>query len=169
MQHSIERESGLPPFRQFPFPHYTAYSEGWGLYAEVIASELGCYSKPENYFENLASQQFRAARLVVDTGFHYKHWGRDQVVAFLHEHSTFTDFDINSETDRYAAVPAQALSYMVGQLKFMELRKRAQDQLGERFDLRSFHDEMLNGGALPLDVLDMRTDSWIARVKAGAL
>jgi uncharacterized protein (DUF885 family) len=158
MQISIQQNlQGLPSFRQHA--DYNAYTEGWGLYAESICGELGLCQKPENHFENIASQQFRAARLVVDTGIHYKHWTRDQAVAFLREHSTFSDSEV--------VVPAQALSYMIGALKFIELRRRAQDRLGAKFDIRAFHDEMLSAGALPLDVLDARTNAWIADVKAG--
>jgi uncharacterized protein (DUF885 family) len=164
LQRSIQQETpGLPPFRQHA--GYTAYTEGWGLYAEELGKEMGFYQKPENDFERLAADQFRATRLVLDTGVHYKRWTRDQMVAFFHEHSTETDYNIEAETDRYVAYPAQALTYKIGQLKFLELRKRAQDQLSSRFDIRAFHDEMLNAGALPLDVLDARTNAWIASLK----
>jgi len=164
LQLSIQQETpGLPPFRQHA--GYTAYTEGWALYAEELGKEMGFYQKPENDFERLASEQFRATRLVVDTGVHYKRWTRDQMVAFFREHSTETDYSIEAETDRYIARPAQALAYKIGQLKFLELRKRAQDQLGDRFDIRAFHDEMLSGGALPLGVLDAQTKAWIAALK----
>jgi uncharacterized protein (DUF885 family) len=104
---------------------------------------------------------------VLDTGVHSKHWSREQMVAFFHDHSGEDEPDIQSETDRYIVNPGQALAYKLGQIKFLELRKRAQDELGPKYDVRAFHDEMLNGGALPLDVLDARTNRWIASTKAG--
>jgi uncharacterized protein (DUF885 family) len=166
MQLSISQElPELPPFRQHA--GYTAYIEGWALYAERLGKELGFYQEPSSDFERLASEQFRATRLVEDTGVHYKHWTRDQMVQFFKDHSLETGDDLQAETDRYISYPAQALSYKIGQLKILELRKRAQDQLGEKFDIRAFHDEILSGGALPLDVLDARINSWIASVKSG--
>jgi uncharacterized protein (DUF885 family) len=167
MQLSIQQEMPeLPPFRQHAF--YTAYIEGWALYAERLGKEIGFYQDPHSDFERLASEQFRASRLVEDTGVHYKHWTRDQMVEFFRDHSLETGDDLQAEVDRYISWPGQALSYKIGQLKILELRKRAQDQLGDKFDLRAFHDEMLSGGALPLDVLDARTDSWIADVKSAS-
>jgi uncharacterized protein (DUF885 family) len=166
MQLSIQQElPDLPAFRQHGF--YTAYGEGWALYAERLGKEMGFYQNPNNDFERLASELFRATRLVEDTGVHYKHWTRDQMVQFFHDHSLEAEADLQSETDRYIAWPGQALSYKIGQLKILELRKRAQDQLGDKFDIRAFHDEMLSGGAMPLDVLDARTNAWIASVKSG--
>ena len=166
MQLSIQQElPELPPFRQHAF--YTAYIEGWALYAERLGKEVGFYQDPNGDFERLASEQFRATRLVEDTGVHYKRWTRDQMVQFFKDHSLETGDDLQAETDRYISYPGQALSYKIGQLKILELRKRAQDQLGEKFDIRAFHDEILSGGALPLDVLDSRTNSWIASVKSG--
>jgi uncharacterized protein (DUF885 family) len=166
MQLSIQQElPELPPFRQHA--SYTAYIEGWALYAERLGKEIGFYQDPNSDFERLASEQFRASRLVEDTGVHYKRWTREQMVQFFQDHSLETGDDLQAEVDRYISYPAQALSYKIGQLKILELRKRAQDQLGEKFDIRAFHDEMLSGGALPLDVLDTRTNSWIAAVKSG--
>jgi uncharacterized protein (DUF885 family) len=166
MQLSIAQElPELPPFRQHA--DYTAYIEGWALYAERLGKEVGFYQDPASDFERLASEQFRAARLVEDTGVHYKHWTRDQMVQFFKDHSLETGDDLQAEVDRYISWPAQALSYKVGQLKIVELRKRTQDQLGEKFDIRAFHDEILSGGALPLDVLDARVNSWIAAVRSG--
>ncbi len=166
MQLSIQQElPELPPFRQHA--SYTAYIEGWALYAERLGKEVGFYQDPNSDFERLASEQFRATRLVEDTGVHYKRWTRDQMVQFFKDHSLETGDDLQAETDRYISYPAQALSYKIGQLKILELRKRAQDQLGEKFDIRAFHDEILSGGALPLDVLDSRTNAWIASVKSG--
>jgi uncharacterized protein (DUF885 family) len=115
-----------------------------------------------------SDELLRANRLVLDTGVHYKHWTRQQMVDFFHEHSSEDEPSVQSETDRYIAYPGQALAYKIGQLKFLQLRERTKKALGDRFDIRAFHDEMLDGGALPLDVLDARTDAWIASVKAKA-
>ncbi len=164
MQISIAQElTTLPPFRQHA--QYNAYVEGWALYAERLGKELGFYQDPYSDYGRLSSELFRACRLVVDTGVHYKHWTRQQMVDFFHEHSDESEPDLQAEVDRYIAFPAQALSYKLGQLKFIELRERAKKELGPKFDIRAFHDEMLNGGALPLDVLEARTDKWIAAQK----
>ena len=109
----------------------------------------------------------RAIRLVVDTGVHFKHWTRQQMVDFFHEHSSEDEPDVQAETDRYIAAPAQALAYKLGQLEILKLRQRAQNELGSKYDIRAFHDEILNGGALPLDVLDVRVTAWIAGQKDG--
>ena len=153
----------LPPFRQQA--GYTAYIEGWALYAERLGKEVGFYQNPYVDYGRLDDEMLRAIRLVVDPGIHAKHWTRDQVVQFFRQHSSLNEAGIQSETDRYIAWPAQALSYKLGQLKFVELRERAKKELGPKFDIRTFHDEMLDGGALPLDVLDARTDRWIAAQK----
>jgi uncharacterized protein (DUF885 family) len=167
MQLSIAQElPSLPPFRQHG--NYTAYIEGWALYAERLGKDVGFYRDPYSDFGRLNDELLRACRLVLDTGVHSKHWSREQMVAFFHDHSGEDEPDIQSETDRYIVNPGQALAYKLGQLKFLELRKRAQDELGPKYDVRAFHDEMLNGGALPLDVLDARTNAWIASTKAGA-
>jgi uncharacterized protein (DUF885 family) len=167
MQLSIQQElPELPPFRQHA--SYTAYIEGWALYAERLGKEVGFYQDPSSDFERLASELFRAARLVEDTGVHYKHWTRDQMVQFFKDNSMETGDDLQAETDRYISWPAQALSYKIGQLNILVLRQHAQEQLGDKFDLRAFHDEILSGGALPLDVLDARTNNWIASLKSGA-
>jgi uncharacterized protein (DUF885 family) len=164
MQVSIAQElTGLPPFRQHA--QYNAYVEGWALYAEQLGKELGFYQDPYSDYGRLTSDLFRACRLVVDTGVHYKHWTRQQMVDFFHEHSDESEPDLQAEVDRYIAYPAQALSYKLGQLEFLELRKKAKEQLGARFDIRKFHDEMLDGGALPLDVLTARTNVWLAAQK----
>jgi len=167
MQLSIQQElPELPPFRQHA--SYTAYIEGWALYAERLGKEVGFYQDPSSDFERLASELFRAARLVEDTGVHYKHWTRDQMVQFFKDNSMETGDDLQAETDRYISWPAQALSYKIGQLNILVLRQHAQEQLGDKFDLPAFHDEILSGGALPLDVLDARTNNWIASLKSGA-
>ena len=153
----------LPNFRQHAF--YVAYIEGWALYAERLGKEVGFYQDPYSDYGRLSDELLRAVRLVLDTGVHYKHWTRQQMVDYFHEHSSEDEPDIQSETDRYIAWPAQALGYKLGQLDILKLRSRAQQQLGAKFDIRAFHDEILNGGALPLDVLDARVDSWIAAQK----
>ena len=157
----------LPPFRQQA--GYNAYAEGWALYAERLGREVGFFQDPLSYYGHLSDELLRADRLVLDTGVHYKHWTRQQMVDFFHAHSSQDEPSIQSETDRYIAFPGQALSYKIGQLKFLELRERAKKELGDRFDIRAFHDEMLNGGALPLDVLEARTNAWIAEQKARAV
>ncbi|HXY49770.1 MAG TPA: DUF885 domain-containing protein [Terriglobales bacterium] len=166
MQLSVQQQlQGLPKFRLHSLG-FNAYSEGWALYAEQLGKEVGFYQDPGSDYGRLASELFRAVRLVVDTGIHAKGWSRDQVVEFMRQSGAVDEPTIQSETDRYIAWPAQALSYKLGQLKFRELRERAQKELGPKFDLRSFHDEMLNGGSLPLDMLDERTNRWIAQQKA---
>jgi uncharacterized protein (DUF885 family) len=162
LQLSIQQQlAGLPKFRQRNLG-FNAYVEGWGLYAEQLGKEVGLYQDPVSDYGRLSSELFRAVRLVVDTGIHAKGWSRDRVVEFLRDADAIDEPTIQSETDRYIAWPAQALSYKLGQLKFLELRSRAQKALGARFDIRAFHDEMLNGGTLPLDLLDARADRWIA-------
>jgi len=156
----------LPPFRQHEF--YTAYTEGWALYSEELGKEVGFFQDPYSYYGHLQDDMLRAIRLVVDTGFHYKHWSRQQVVDFFHEHSAIDEPEVQEETDRYMANPAQALGYKVGQLEILKLRQYAKEQLGNKFDLRGFHDEVLSGGALPLDVLGDRIHGWVAQQKAVA-
>jgi uncharacterized protein (DUF885 family) len=165
MQISVAQQmTGLPKFRQHSFN--SGYIEGWALYSEQLGKEVGFYQDPVSDYGRLASERFRAVRLVVDTGIHSKGWTREQVVDFFRKSGTIDEPMIQSETDRYIAWPAQALSYKLGQLKFRELRERAQKELGAKFDIRTFHDEMLSGGVLPLDLLDARTESWIKAQKA---
>lgn len=167
LQISIAQElPTLPPFRQHA--EYTAYVEGWALYTERLGKDVGFYSNPYNDYGRLQDEMLRAIRLVVDTGFHYKRWTREQVVQFFHDHSALDEVEVQNETDRYIVWPGQALAYMVGQLKILELRDRAHRQLGARFDIRAFHDEVLGAGALPLDVLEARIDRWLAAGKGGA-
>jgi uncharacterized protein (DUF885 family) len=166
MQLSVQQQlQGLPKFRLHGLG-FNAYIEGWALYAEQLGKEVGFYQDPVSDYGRLSSELFRAVRLVVDTGIHAKGWSRDQVVEFFRKSGAVDEPTIQSETDRYISWPAQALSYKLGQLKFRELRDRAQKELGPKFDLRKFHDEMLDGGTLPLDLLDARTDKWIAQQKA---
>jgi uncharacterized protein (DUF885 family) len=163
MQLSVQQQlTGLPKFRQHGLG-FNAYIEGWALYAEQLGKEVGFYQDPVSDYGRLSSELFRAVRLVVDTGIHSKGWSRDQVVEFFRKSGAVDEPTIQSETDRYISWPAQALSYKLGQLKIRELRDRAQQKLGPKFDIRKFHDEMLDGGTLPLDLLDARTDKWIAQ------
>ena len=166
LQLSIQQQlTGLPKFRQHSLG-FTAYTEGWGLYAEQLGKEVGFYQEPVSDFGRLSSELFRAVRLVVDTGIHSQGWSRDQVVDFFRKSGAVDEPSIQSETDRYIAWPAQALAYKLGQLKFQELRTRAKNELGPKFDIRAFHDEMLDGGSLPLDLLDARTNQWLAQQKS---
>jgi uncharacterized protein (DUF885 family) len=165
MQLSVQQQlEGLPKFRLHGL-FFNAYGEGWALYAEELGKEVGFYQDPVSDYGRLSSELFRAVRLVVDTGIHAKGWSRDQVVEFFRKSGAVDEPTIQSETDRYISWPAQALSYKLGQLKFRELRERAKKELGPKFDLRKFHDEMLDGGTLPLDMLEERTDKWIAQQK----
>jgi uncharacterized protein (DUF885 family) len=164
MQLSIAQElPTLPNFRRFG--DYTAYSEGWALYSERLGKEIGFYEDPYNDYGRLQDEMLRAIRLVVDTGLHAKKWTRDQVVQFFHDHSAIDEFEVQNETDRYIVWPAQALGYKIGQLKILELREKAKRELGDKFDIRGFHDEVLGAGALPMDVLEQRINEWIAAKK----
>jgi uncharacterized protein (DUF885 family) len=164
LQISIAQElTGVPEFRKYL--DYTAYTEGWGLYAEQLGKDVGFYQDPYSDFGRLEDDIWRAVRLVVDTGVHAKHWSRDQMVDYFHQHSAIGDTDIQAEVDRYIAWPSQALGYKVGQLKLLELRAKAQQALGDRFNLSAFHDQVIDSGALPLDTLEQRIDSWIAQQK----
>ena len=164
LQISIAQElEGLPPVRQQSF--YTAFVEGWALYSERLGKEIGFYQDPYSDFGRLQDEMLRAIRLVVDTGLHSKKWTRQQVVDFFHAHSAIDEVEVQTETDRYISDPGQALAYMIGQLKILELRARAQKELGPGYDVRAFHDAVLGAGALPLDVLEARIDGWIAREK----
>jgi len=164
MQISIAQElPSLPAFRQQG--GYTAYTEGWALYAEQLGEEVGFYQDPYSYYGHLQEEMLRAIRLVVDTGFHHKRWTRQQVVDFFHDHSGIDEVDVQSETDRYIAIPGQALGYKIGQLKILALREKAQKALGDKFDIRGFHDAVLGAGALPLDVLEQQVGAWIANQK----
>ena len=165
MQISVAQQlKGLPNFR-VRGGAYSAYTEGWALYAEELGKEIGFYQNPVSDYGRLNSELFRAVRLVVDTGIHDQGWSRDQVIAYMHENDV-NDVLAQSETDRYIAWPGQALAYKMGQLKIRELRERAKKELGAKFDIKAFHDEVLNGGALPLDLLEIRVNAWI-KVQAG--
>lgn len=165
MQLSVQQQlDGLPKFRQHGLG-FTAYIEGWALYAEQLGKEVGFYQDPVSDYGRLSSELFRAVRLVVDTGIHSEGWSREQVVEFFRKSGAVDEPTLQTETDRYISWPAQALSYKLGQLKIRELRERAENELGPKFDVRTFHDEILDGGTLPLDLLEARTDKWIEQQK----
>jgi len=165
LQISIAQElDDVPTFRKFG--SYTAYSEGWGLYSERLGKDVGFYQDPYSDYGRLEADIWRAIRLVVDTGVHSQHWTREQMVQYFIDHSAIDETSIQAEVDRYIAWPSQALAYKIGQLKILELRDRAKAALGDKFDLRAFHDQVLDAGALPLDVLSDRMDGWIASQKA---
>ncbi|WP_158820510.1 DUF885 family protein [Granulicella sp. S156] len=160
LQISIQQSlTDLPEFRKHG--GNSAYTEGWGLYAEELGKEIGFYQDPGSDYGRLRSELFRAVRLVLDTGIHDMGWSRDQVVEYMRSSHAVDEPTIQAETDRYISGPGQACSYKLGQLKIRELRERAKQQLGTKFDLKTFHDEILSGGALPLDVLDARVSRWI--------
>ena len=167
LQISIAQETeGLPAFRKFQ--SYTAFVEGWALYSERLGKEVGFYQDPYSDYGRLQADMWRAIRLVIDTGVHSQHWTRDQMVQYFHDHSSIEESTVQTEVDRYIGWPAQALAYKMGQLKILELRDRAKKALGDKFDLRAFHDEVVDSGALPLDVLSDRVDAWIAQQKPPA-
>ena len=160
LQISIQqRLTGLPEFRLHVINN--AYAEGWAVYAEALGKEIGFFQDPASDYGRLSLESMRAVRLVVDTGIHSKGWTREQAVAYFRESGAADEPTIQAEIDRYIAWPAQGLSYKIGQLKILDLRNRAKQQLGSRFDIRAFHDEILSGGSLPLDMLEARVDNWI--------
>jgi uncharacterized protein (DUF885 family) len=149
---------GLPKFRLRG--GYSAYTEGWALYAEQLGKEVGFYQDPVSDYGRLNSELFRAVRLVVDTGIHDQGWSRQRVIDYMHANDV-NDALAQTETDRYIAWPGQALAYKMGQLTILKLRSEAKAQLGNQFDLKAFHDEILSGGAMPLDLLQERVERWI--------
>ena len=161
LQRAVQTElTGLPPFRRFG--GFTAYTEGWGLYSEELAKDMGFYTDPYSDFGRLGMELWRACRLVVDTGIHDKRWSREQAIQYLKDNTPNPDGDIEKAIERYIVYPGQATAYLIGKLKIMELRTRAEAALGDRFDYRDFHDVVLKSGPVPLDILERRVDAWIA-------
>ncbi|WP_425502902.1 DUF885 domain-containing protein [Pseudomarimonas arenosa] len=160
-QIALQQElTDLPAFRRFGGE--TAFAEGWGLYAESLGKDLGVYTDPYQYFGRLQAELWRSIRLVVDTGLHSKNWSREQVIQYMLENSATTETEAVAEAERYIAIPGQALAYKIGELKILELRKKAEQALGDKFDIRDFHAEVLRDGAVPLSVLSAKIDRWIA-------
>ncbi len=163
-QTSIQQENdSLPKFRRFGW--FGAYGEGWALYTESLGKELGLYTDPYQYFGSLSEEMHRAIRLVVDVGMHLKGWTREQAIQFSLDNEMESEADITAEVERYIAIPAQALVYKIGQMKIIELRKRAEQKLEDKFSLKSFHDEVLEDGCLPLDIFEGKMDRWMNGVK----
>lgn len=164
-QIAIKQElTGVPEFQRFS--GYTAFEEGWALYAEYLGIEMGLFTDPYQYFGKLSDEMLRAMRLVVDTGLHSKGWSREQAIQYMKDNSPMAESDIVAEVERYMAIPGQALSYKVGQLKILALRARAEKALGDRFDLKAFHDQILTSGSLPMAVMENKIDRWIASKQA---
>jgi prolyl oligopeptidase len=162
LQIALQQElENMPNFRKYS--GFTAFTEGWGLYSESLGYEMGFYKDPYSHFGALTYDMWRAVRLVVDTGMHYKGWTRQQAIDFFKDNAAKTEADIVNEIDRYISWPGQALAYKIGQLKMLELRRKAEQALGEDFDVRAFHDEMLGGGALPLEILEIRMNRWLTK------
>jgi uncharacterized protein (DUF885 family) len=161
-QTSIQQENdSLPKFRRFGW--YGAYGEGWALYTESLGKELGLYTDPYQYFGSLSEEMHRAIRLVVDVGMHTKGWTREQAIQFSLDNEAESEADITAEIERYMAIPGQALGYKIGQMKIIEIRKRAESKLGSKFNIKYFHDEVLKDGCLPLDIFEKKMNAWIDR------
>jgi uncharacterized protein (DUF885 family) len=166
-QIALQQELDLPEFRKH-VASFTAFVEGWGLYAERLGIEMGIYDTPEKQMGRLSYEMWRACRLVVDTGMHARGWSKQQAIEFMRANTALTDANIEAEVNRYISWPGQALAYKLGELKIRELRARAEATLGARFDLRAFHDAVLGNGAVPLDVLEAAIEAWIAAPEAVA-
>ncbi|HKE42920.1 MAG TPA: DUF885 domain-containing protein, partial [Steroidobacteraceae bacterium] len=161
LQGALARElENVPPFRLDLYPH--AFGEGWGLYSEKLGKEMGLYKTPYDEFGRLTYEMWRACRLVVDTGMHWKGWTRDQALEYLGSNTALSLHEVTTETNRYIAWPGQALAYKMGELKILELRKKAHDTLGDRFDIRAFHDAVMENGGVPLPILEKQIDEYIA-------
>jgi prolyl oligopeptidase len=161
LQIALQMElEAMPNFRKYS--GFTAFTEGWGLYSESLGYEMGFYKDPYSRFGALTYDMWRAVRLVVDTGMHYKGWTRQQAIDFFKSNAAKTEQDIVNEIDRYISWPGQALAYKIGQLKMLELRHKSEQALGDRFDIRAFHDALLGGGALPMEILETRMNRWLA-------
>ena len=160
-QIAIKQElKGVPEFQRFS--GYTAFEEGWALYSEYLGIEMGLFTDPYQYFGKLSDEMLRAMRLVVDTGLHAKGWSREQAIQYMKDNSPMAETDIVAEVERYMAIPGQALSYKIGQLKIIDLREKAEKALGDKFDLKGFHDQILTTGSLPMAVMEQKIDRWIA-------
>jgi uncharacterized protein (DUF885 family) len=157
----VQEQAGLPAFRRHGAVKYTACIEGWAMYCEQLGVEMGLYETPHEHFGRLNMEQWRAARLVVDTGMHSRGWSREDAVAYLNEHVALTPEMIDAEVDRYMALPGQALGYQLGNLAFRRVRQRAEEALGDDLDLRSFHDALLAAGPLTLPLLESVGDRWV--------
>ncbi|MGZ8999097.1 MAG: DUF885 domain-containing protein, partial [Allosphingosinicella sp.] len=166
-QIALQQEMEIAPFRR-NFTSFTAFTEGWGLYAESLGEDMGLYDTPERRMGELSYQMWRASRLVVDTGIHAMGWDKARAVQFMRDNTALTDANIDAEVNRYISWPGQALGYMIGRLKILELRREAEQALGEHFDLRRFHDAVLRNGSVPLDVLESEIQAWIASERAAA-
>jgi uncharacterized protein (DUF885 family) len=166
-QISLQQEMEIAPYRR-NFTSFTAFTEGWGLYAESLGKEMGLYDTPAKRMGQLSYQMWRAARLVVDTGIHAKGWDKARAVQFMKDNTALTDANIDAEVNRYISWPGQALGYMLGNIKIRELRAEAERELGAKFDLRRFHDAVLLQGSVPLDVLERQVREWIAAEKGQA-
>jgi len=154
----------MPPFRRYTY--LSAYGEGWGLYAEHLGQEMGIYTTPYEQFGRLTYEMWRACRLVVDPGMHYMGWSREQAYEFMKSNTALSIHELNTEINRYIGWPGQAVSYKMGELKIKALRKKAEDQLGDKFDIRGFHDTLLKNGSVPLYTLERIVDDWIEEVSA---
>ena len=167
MQIAIAQElDGLPKFRKFSHA-YTAYTEGWGLYSELTPKEIGLYADPYSDFGRLSLELWRAGRLVVDTGIHSKRWTREQAIDYLIKNTPNTEADCTDSINRYIVMPGQATAYKIGMLKILELREKARNSLGAKFDIRQFHEVVLSNGSVPLDVLEELVDGWIKSKQSG--
>ena len=161
LQGALARElTGVPPFRLDFYPH--AFGEGWGLYAEKLGIEMNLYKTPYDHFGRLSYEMWRACRLVVDTGLHALGWSRERALDYLAGHTALSTQEVRTEIDRYIAWPGQALAYKMGELKILELRAKAEHLLGQRFDVRAFHDAVLESGGVPLSILERQIDAYIA-------
>ncbi|MCP3729312.1 DUF885 domain-containing protein, partial [Sphingomonas sp. MG17] len=164
-QIALQQELETSKFRRH-LASFTAFTEGWGLYSEYLGIEMGLYDTPEKQMGRLSYEMWRACRLVVDTGIHSKGWTKEQAVKFMLDNTALSAANIDAEVNRYISWPGQALGYKLGELKIRELRKHAETALRPKFDLKGFHDAVVGQGAVPLDILDVQIESWIASEKA---